>query len=198
MEGPTSTRAITIQVKSIREQESASKRARIGFQTGLPMFRHPYQNGARDKYNKWIIADDALQLFEDRQKMEFVGISFITDRENAGFKTCAIGGVVNAFNTGQYPIYQFDTVYAVVPDKPEVKIIDGIYTHKDYNPSHTFYGDTAIICTQDSILKMFQGKKFTEIPNKYRLGVAMSTVKTGPIQDSHLFSILLDKPTPKK
>ncbi len=198
MEGPTSTRAITIQVKSSRPQESASKRARIGFQTGLPMFRHPYQNSARGAYDKWIIADDALQLFEDKEKMEFLGISFITDRENAGFKTCAIGGVVNVFNTGRYPIYQFDTVYAVVPDKSEVKIIDGTYTHKDYNPSHTFYGETAIICTQDSIFDLFQVKDFTTIQNKHRLGVAMSTVKPGPIQDSHLFSILLDKPTPKK
>lgn len=197
MEGPTSTRAITIQVKSSRPQEPASKRARIGFQTGFPMFRHPYKNSARDKYDKWIVADDALQLFEDKTKMEFVGISFITDRENAGFKTCAIGGVVNAFNTGQYPIYQFDTVYAVMPTTG-AKFIDGTYTHKDYNPSHTFYGETAIICTQDSICNLFPGAKLENIQNKHRLGVAMSTVKPGPIQDSHLFSILLDKPTAKK
>lgn len=195
MNGPTSTRAITIQVQSKRKHDSA-KRARAGFMTGLPMFRHASVPSASTRYDKWITADDALQLFDDTIT-DFIGISFITDRETAGFKTCAIGGIVNAFNTGTYPIYQFDVVYAVIPEPKDILISDGEFTHKKnlYNKTRIFYEQVAILCTQDSIKSMFKDPPVRE--RTFRIGVAMSTVKADCDPDLHMFSILLDKPTPK-
>ena len=192
MEGPTSTRAVTIQVKSCRTYESTAKRARIGpLYTGLALFRH---SNRTDEYAKWITADSALQLLDedDKNEPDFIGLSFITDREIAGFKTCAVGGIVNALNTGIWKIYQFDAIYAVILPA-QVKPHDGYYTHPLYNKSRDFTEEVAIICSMDHLDDI---DKNYPTANKIRIGVAMSSVDVGGPQDSHMFSILLDKPSP--
>lgn len=195
MDGPTSTHAITIQVKSVRRNESISKRARIGpLHTGLALF---CSSNTTDVYAKWITADSALNLLDkaDIEIPKFIGLSFITDRHIAGFKTCAIGGVVNALNTGIWKIYQFDTVYAVILPIEHKNVHDGYYKNEFFNKSRDFTEHVAVICSMDHFQDIEKIYSNDEI-KKIRIGVAMSAVDVGGPQDSHLFSILLDKPKP--